>query len=86
MLHHTWDNDVTGGPTQFVWSEVYANDAAFMAHISNPPVGEDLAKHAELATHFEVEFFVSVYACGYFPFCLGCVSQPVTGRPESRSS
>ena len=63
MLHHTFDNDVSGGPTQFVWSEVYANDAAFMAHISNPPVGEHLTKHAELATHFEDEFFERVWVC-----------------------
>ena len=37
MIHHTFDQD-PDDPQGFVWSEVYANDAAFSAHVSNPPV------------------------------------------------
>ena len=37
MIHHTFDQD-PDDPQAFVWSEVYANDEAFSAHVSNPPV------------------------------------------------
>ena len=53
MLHHTFDQD-PDDPMAFVWSEVYANDAAFAAHVSNPPVQEYLQKHAELGDGFSV--------------------------------
>ena len=35
MIHHTFDQDPED-PQTFVWSEVYANDEAFSAHVSNP--------------------------------------------------
>ena len=41
MLHHTFDED-PDDPHAFVWSEVYPNDEAFSAHVSNPPVQEYL--------------------------------------------
>ena len=59
MLHHTFDQD-PDDPQAFVWSELYANDAAFVAHVSNPPVQEYLQKHAELADDFRVEVYGTV--------------------------
>jgi autoinducer 2-degrading protein len=59
MLHHTFDQD-PDNPQAFVWSELYANDAAFAAHVSNPPVQEYLQKHAELADDFRVEVYGTV--------------------------
>ena len=59
MLHHTFDQD-PDDPQAFVWSELYANDAAFAAHVSNPPVQEYLQKHAELADDFRVEVYGTV--------------------------
>ena len=54
MIHHTFDQDPED-PQAFVWSEVYANDEAFSAHVSNPPVQEYLQKHVELGDGFSVE-------------------------------
>ena len=54
MTHHTFDQDPED-PQAFVWSEVYANDEAFSAHVSNPPVQEYLQKHVELGDGFSVE-------------------------------
>ena len=34
MIHHTFDQD-PDDPQAFVWSELYANDEAFAAHVSN---------------------------------------------------
>ena len=59
MLHHTFDQDPED-PQAFVWSEVYANDAAFAAHVSNPPVQEYLEKHAELGDGFSIEGYGTV--------------------------
>ena len=59
MLHHTFDQD-PDDPQAFVWSELYANDAAFAAHVSNPPVQEYLQKHAELGDDFRVEVYGTV--------------------------
>ena len=59
MLHHTFDQDPED-PQAFVWSEVYANDAAFAAHVSNPPVQEYLEKHAELGDGFSIEVYGTV--------------------------
>ena len=53
MLHHTFDQD-PDDPQAFVWSEVYANDAAFAAHVSNPPV-QDSAN--EIFSFFLISFF-----------------------------
>ena len=59
MLHHTFDQDPED-PQAFVWSEVYANDEAFAAHVSNPPVQEYLQKHAELGDGFSIEVYGTV--------------------------
>ena len=59
MIHHTLDQD-PDDPQAFVWSEVYANDEAFSAHASNPPVQEYLQKHAELGDGFSVEVYGTV--------------------------
>ena len=59
MLHHTFDQDPED-PLCFVWSEVYKNDEAFLAHLANPPVGEYLHGHAELGDNFTVEVYGTV--------------------------
>ena len=59
MIHHTFDQD-PDDPQAFVWSEVYSNDEAFSAHVSNPPVQEYLQKHAELGDGFSVEVYGTV--------------------------
>ena len=59
MLHHTFDQNPED-PQAFVWSEVYANDEAFAAHVSNPPVQEYLQKHAELGDGFSIEVYGTV--------------------------
>ena len=59
MLHHTFDQDPEN-PQAFVWSEVYANDDAFAAHVANPPVQEYLRKHAELGDGFNIEVYGTV--------------------------
>ena len=59
MLHHTFDQDPED-PLCFVWSEVYKNDEAFLAHLANPPVGEYLQGHAELGDNFTVEVYGTV--------------------------
>ena len=59
MIHHTFDQD-PDDPQAFVWSEVYANDEAFSAHVSNPPVQEYLQKHAELGNGFSFEVYGTV--------------------------
>ena len=59
MIHHTFDQDPED-PLAFVWSEVYANDEAFSAHVSNPPVQEYLQKHAELGDGFSVEVYGTI--------------------------
>ena len=59
MLHHTFDQDPEN-PQAFVWSEVYANDDAFAAHVANPPVQEYLRKHSELGDGFSIEVYGTV--------------------------
>ena len=59
MIHHTFDQD-PDDPQAFVWSELYANDEAFAAHVSNPPVQEYLQKHAELGDAFSIEVYGTV--------------------------
>ena len=61
MLHHTFDQD-PDDPLTFVWSEVYANDAAFMAHVANPPVQDYLENHAAIGDGFSIEVYGSVGA------------------------
>ena len=59
MIHHTFDQDPED-PLCFVWSEVYKNDEAFLAHLANPTVGEYLQGHAELGDNFTVEVYGTV--------------------------
>ena len=59
MLHHTFDQD-PDDKCCFTWSEVYKNDSAFSAHLSNPVVGTYLEKHAELGESFSVEVYGTV--------------------------
>ena len=59
MRQHTFDQD-PDDPHAFVGSEVYANDAAFAAHVSNPPVQDYLKQHAELGDGFSIEVYGTV--------------------------
>ena len=59
MLHHTFDQD-PDDPLRFVWSEVYKNDDALLAHLANLALGVYLEAHAELRTDFSVEFYGTV--------------------------
>ena len=59
MLHHTFDQDPEN-PLLFTWSELYKNDAAFLAHLANPPVREYLKGHADLGDGFSVEVYGTV--------------------------
>jgi len=56
MLHQSFDADPSDR-TKFVWSEVYQNDAALIAHLKNTPFCEYLTQHAELATDFSLEVY-----------------------------
>ena len=47
MLHHTFDQD-PDDPLRFVWSEVYKNDEALLAHLANPALSAYLEAHAGL--------------------------------------
>ena len=58
MIHHTFDQD-PDDRQGFVWSEVYANDEAFSAHVSNPPVQEYLQKPVSY-THLTLPTICSV--------------------------
>ena len=45
----------------FLWSEVFKNDDAFLAHLVNPPVGAYLEAHAELIDgDVGIEFYGTV--------------------------
>ena len=59
MLHHTFDQDPKS-PISFVWSEVYRNDEAFIAHLANPAVVEYLQEHPKLADDLKVEVYGTV--------------------------
>ena len=56
MLFHNFDKD-PDDPLGFVWSEVYTNSEALIAHINNPPVQAYVKKHDELADIFEIEVY-----------------------------
>ena len=56
MLFHNFDKD-PDDPLGFVWSEVYTNSQALIAHINNPPVQAYAKKHDELADIFEIEVY-----------------------------
>ena len=58
MLLHNFDMHPDGANSgKFVWSEVYLNSEALIAHINNPPVQAYVEKHAELAETFEIEVY-----------------------------
>tara|TARA_Y100000022_G_scaffold626_1_gene505 strand:- start:1842 stop:2276 length:435 start_codon:yes stop_codon:yes gene_type:complete len=58
MLLHNFDMHPDGANSgKFVWSEVYLNSEALIAHINNPPVQAYVEKHAELADTFEIEVY-----------------------------
>jgi len=59
MLFHNFDAD-PDDPNKFVWTEVYRKSEDFIFHADNPPVGDYVAKHGELATHFSVEIYGNV--------------------------
>ena len=60
MLHHTFDQD-PDDPLRFVWSEVYKNDDALLAHLANPAVGVYLEAHAGLINgDVAIEFYGTV--------------------------
>ena len=62
MLHHTFDQDPEN-PFCFVWSEVFKNDDAFLAHLVNPPVAAYLEAHAGLCDgDLSIEFYGTVGA------------------------
>ena len=54
MLSHTFDQD-PDDPLRFVWSEVYKNDDALIAHLANPALCVYLEADAELGNNFSVE-------------------------------
>mgnify|MGYP001167847817 FL=1 len=56
MLFHNFDKD-PDDPLGFVWSEVYTDSEALIAHINNPPVQAYVEKHNELADSFEIEVY-----------------------------
>ena len=56
MLFHNFDYDPTN-ELIFAWTEIYKNDEALIFHINNPPVGEYVEKHLELAESIEIEIY-----------------------------
>ena len=56
MLFHNFDSDPTN-ELNFVWTEIYKNDESLIFHINNPPVGEYVEKHLELAESIEIEIY-----------------------------
>lgn len=61
MLLHTFDQDPSD-PLGFVWTEVYANSAALIFHLENPPLQEYLADVSPLLDSFTVELYGEVSA------------------------
>ena len=59
MLFHNFDAD-PDDPNKFVWTEVYRKSEDFIFHADNPPAGDYVAKHGELATHFSIEIYGNV--------------------------
>ncbi len=59
MLHHTFDQN-PDDPLRFVWSEVYKNDDALLAHLANPALDVYLVDYAELGNDLSVEFYGTV--------------------------
>jgi quinol monooxygenase YgiN len=61
MLLHTFDQDPSD-PLGFVWTEVYANSAALIFHLENPPLQKYLADVSPLLDSFTVELYGEVSA------------------------
>ena len=61
MLLHTFDQDPSD-PLAFVWTEVYANSAALIFHLENPPLQKYLADVSPLLDSFTVELYGEVSA------------------------
>ena len=61
MLLHTFDQDPSD-PLGFVWTEVYANSAALIFHLDNPPLQKYLADVNPLLDSFTVELYGEVSA------------------------
>ena len=61
MLLHTFDQDPSD-PLGFVWTEVYANSAALIFHLENPPLQKYLADVSPLLNSFTVELYGEVSA------------------------
>jgi quinol monooxygenase YgiN len=61
MLLHTFDQDPSD-PLGFVWTEVYANSAALVFHLENPPLQKYLADVSPLLDNFTVELYGEVSA------------------------
>ena len=61
MLLHTFDQDPSG-PLGFVWTEVYANSAALIFHLENPPLQKYLADVSPLLDKFTLELCGEVSA------------------------
>ena len=54
MLRHTFDQEPSD-PRGFVWTEVYANSAALIFDLENPPLQKYLADVSPLLDTFTVE-------------------------------
>ena len=61
MLLHTFDQDPSD-PLGFVWTEVYADSAALVFHLENPPLQKYLADVSPLLDSFTVELYGEVSA------------------------
>jgi len=61
MLLHTFDQDPSD-PLGFVWTEVYANSAALIFHLENPPLQKYLTDVSPLLDSFTVELYGEVSA------------------------
>lgn len=61
MLLHTFDQDPSD-PLGFVWTEVYADSAALVFHLGNPPLQKYLAEVSPLLDNFTVELYGEVSA------------------------
>jgi len=55
MHYHTSDQD-SDDPIRFLWSEVYKDDHAWLAHLANTAVGFYLEADVALGTDFSFEF------------------------------
>ena len=61
MLLHNFDQDPSDS-LGFVWTEVYANSAALVFHLENPPLQKYLADVNPLLDSFTVELYGEVSA------------------------